>query len=392
MSERSSTVAHPSIPCQCSGDPHEMGFTQGVAARPKTVDFGCVLSGLEAFRLRQPAWLPYPIFLMLAERRAASLLVAAISESSPAMLARLKGMAEGVGLPFRKLCLWNAMEAFLSATEGTTITAPVGCCSTIAMRGALAQDGEPIIARNFDYLPTVQPFLMLRESRPRGGIRSLEFTTGFHAGALDGINEKGLAIAQNYAFVTDRQRPAPLISMLIADALAGCGSVQEATAFIGSRPRWGAAILTLADASGDIAVLELSNTRAAVRRPARGKDWLLATNVCVCPEVLAVQVPETYIYSDRAPRALRGRRVLAWHTVRARRIQQLVDASWPLGAAELAAILADHGPDGLPSGETPCVHTDYWSTSATLQLFPVRRSLRVSYGSACSADYAEFAL
>ncbi len=246
--------------CLCSGNPHEMGFTQGVAARSKTAYFGCVLSGLEAFRLRQPAWLPYPLFLRVAERRATCMLVAALSESNISMLARLKGVAEGAGMPLRRLCLWNAMEAFLSATQGTTIPAPLGCCSTIAIRGALVQDGDPIVARNFDYLPVVQPFLMLRESRPRGGFRSLDFTTAFQAGALDGINEKGLAITQNYAFVTDAQRPAPLISMLIADALAACGSVQEAVAFIGSRPRWGAAILTLADAAGDIAVLEVSNT------------------------------------------------------------------------------------------------------------------------------------
>jgi acyl-CoA:6-aminopenicillanic acid acyl transferase len=236
---------------------------------------------------------------------------------------------------------------------------------------------------------------MLRETRPREGIRSLELTTALHAGALDGINEKGLAITRNYAFVTDAQCPAALISMLIADALAGCGSVQEAVDFIGRQPRWGAAILTLADGSGDIAILELlelSNTRAAVRRPARGKDWLLATNVCACPEILPIQVPENYVYSDRAPRALRGRRVLAWHTVRARRMQQLIEAKRIFGAAELTAILAGHGPDGLASGETPCVHTDDWSTSATLQWFPASRSLRVSNGSACCADYAEFAL
>lgn len=392
MSEPSTTVNRPSIACRCAGDPHEMGFAQGVAASSKTGDIAGALRGLEAFRLRQPAWLPYPLFLRLAEHRATSTLVAALRASNPAMLDRLRGIARGANLPLRGLCLWNAMEAFLSATQGTTMAPPIGCCSAIAIRGALARDGAPIIARNFDYLPVVQPFLILRESRPRRGIRALEFTTSLHAGAVDGINEKGLAIAQNYAFVTDPQRPAPLISMHISDALASCGTVQEALEFVAARPRWGAAILTLADASGAIAILELSNTRTAVRRPAPRKDWLVATNVCSCPETLPVQVPENYVYSDGAPRALRGGRVLAWHTVRASRIEQLVEKNVPLGAAELAAILADHGPDNLAGGETPCVHTGYWSTSATLEWFPVSRSLRISHGSACSADYAEFAL
>ncbi len=392
MSEQSSAVARPGIACQCSGDPYDMGFAQGLAVRPKAAGCGAVLSSLEAFRLRKPSFVPYPLFLRLAESRATSGLVAALRESNPAMLARLKGVAAGASVPVRRLCLWNAMEAFLSASRELTIAAPLGGCSALAVRGALARGGAPILARNFDYLPVVQPYLILRESRPRGGIRSLEFTTALHPGTLDGINEKGLAITQNYAFVTDVQRPAPLISMLIADTLARCGCVTEAIACIASRPRWGAAILTLADAAGDIAIMELSNTRAAAKRPAQDKHWLLATNVCTCPELVAVQVPENYIYSDRAPRALRGRRVLAWHAARACRIQRLLESKSVVGAAEIAAIMADHGPENLASGETPCVHTQYWRTCAVLQFFPATRSVRVSCGSACAADYVEFAL
>ena len=298
------------------------------------------------------------------------MLVPALRETDPVMLASLEGIAEGAGVRLRTLCLLNAMEAFLGMTEGITVAPPPGCCSALAVRGARAQRGQPILARNFDDLPAVKPFFILRESCPHDGFHSLEFTTALHAGAIDGINAEGLAIIQNYAFVTDSWRPAPLVSMLIAAALAACGSVREATEFIASRHRWGAAILMLADASGDIAVLEVSNTRAAVRRPPPGTDWLLATNVCFCPEILPVQVPENWIYSDRAPRVLRGIRVLAWHAERAHRIRQLVEGAGVLGAAELTAIMTDHGPHGTPGGATPCVHTDYWSTCAALQGSP----------------------
>ena len=51
--------------------------------------------------------------------------------------------------------------------------------------------GPRIIARNFDYLPLVQPFYVLRESRPRDGFRSLEFTVAPLGGAVDG----GFALA-----------------------------------------------------------------------------------------------------------------------------------------------------------------------------------------------------
>ena len=71
----------------------------------------------------------------------------------------------------------------------------------------------------------LQPFFMLRESRPRDGFRSLDFALAPQAGTVDGVNEKGLAITLDYAFVVDPVTPNPLVTMLIADALASCTTV-----------------------------------------------------------------------------------------------------------------------------------------------------------------------
>ena len=45
----------------------------------------------------------------------------------------------------------------------------------------------------------------------------------------------------------------------------------------------------------------------------------------------------------------------------------------------------------LPSG-SPCAHDDYFMTTASLQWFPARRRVRVSYSSTCTARYVEIAL
>ena len=163
------------------------------------------------------------------------------------------------------------MEAFIAAVSDQTVIPLPGACSALAVRGKRARDGEPMIAKNFDYLPLVQPFFMLRESCPREGWRSLDFAVAPQAGTVDGMNEKGLAITLNYAFVTDPGRPNPLVTMLIADALASCATVSEAVKRIAARPRWGAGMLMLADASGDIASVELSNTRAGSAAPPRAR-------------------------------------------------------------------------------------------------------------------------
>jgi len=384
--------APPSIECRCSGAPREMGLTQGTRLRKKILEAHQILRDLEAFRLEQPFWLPYSLFLKLAERKSEKSLVPALRQSNPAMLARMQGIAEGAGLPLRSLCLMNAMEAFIASLEGRTVVPLLGACSALAVRGKLSRTAEPMIAKNFDYLPLFQPFYMLRESRPHDGFSSLDFAVAPQAGTVDGMNEKGLTITLNYAFVTDPGRPNPLVSMVIADALASCTTVAEAVRRITATPRWGAGMLMLADASGDLASVELSNTRAGVRRPAAGADWLLFTNVCACPETCAVQVSESAAYSDKVPLPLRGGSVLQPHAKRARRIEELVRSQSSIGPDELAAIMADHGPKGVPDGASPCVHTNYFNTTASLQWFPSRRRVRVSYSRPCTARYVEIAL
>jgi hypothetical protein len=382
----------PRVECRCSGDPREMGLTQGTELREKILGTYQSLRNLEAFRLEQPGWLPYPLFLKLAERKAEKFLVPALRRSNPGMLARMQGIAEGAGLPLGSVCLMTAMEAFIGSVEGRTVAPPPGACSALAVRGTRSRTGEPIIARNFDYPSLLEPFFMFRESRPRGGFRSLDFAVAPQAGTADGVNEKGLAITVDYAFVTDAATPNPLVTMLIADALASCATVTEAVRRITASPRWGAGILMLADASGDLASVELSNTREGVRRPAAGVDWLLFTNVCHCPETCAVGVSESAAWSDKAPSPLRGGSVLQPHATRARRIEELFRDQSSLGPDELAAIMADHGPTGVPDGASPCVHTDYFQTTASLQWFPARRRVRASYGTACTAQYVEIAL
>jgi len=135
-------------------------------------------------------------------------------------------------------------------------------------------------------------------------------------------------------------------------------------------------MLMLADASGDLAAVELSNTRSGVRRPAAGNDWLLFTNVCHCPETGAVQVSESAAFSDKMPLPLRGKLVLAWHAHRARRLKNSSGGRVASARMKLAAIMADHGPSGIPDGTSPCVHTDYWRTTASLQWMPASRRVR----------------
>lgn len=372
----------------CQGSAKEMGFAQGAGLQHKIHGARQVLAKLEAFRLQQPWWLPYSGYRWLAERKASHFLTRALNRHHPALSQRLAGIAEGAGIGLRTIHLFNALEPVLSSVAGCT--ACPGACSAVAVRGRRSITGEPMVARNFDYLPLVQPYYLIRESRPQGGLRALEFTTAPLVGAVDGMNEAGLCIIYNYGFTTDEPTaPAVPISMAVSEALQQCSTVAEAADMIISTPRWGGGLLMLCDASGDIASLELSSTRSHLRRPVSGEDVLFHTNAFSSDRMREVQIPWNAVYTDRAPTPLRGRRLHQSSQLRDQRFEELLGQAEHLGADELGAIMADHGPTGTPDDNTPCMHSSYWNTTACLQFFPKSRRIRVSYSNACQALYEE---
>jgi hypothetical protein len=381
----------PCLEARCAGNPAEMGFAQGAALRAKIHGAHDILRRLEVFRERQPCCMPYLLYRWLAEKKSRRLLHRALVSHYPEMARRLDAMVEGAQISPGALSLLNILEPFLSSVGG--LVASPAACSAVAVRGGRSATGEPVIARNFDYLPLVQPFFVLRECRPAGRFRSLDFTLAPLGGAVDGMNEKGLCLTYNYAFAIDQPpSPAPSVSMIISETLERCSTVAEALAWIETRPRWGGALLMLADADGDIASLEIGNTRTRVRRPPPGEDLLFHTNRFWTPEMRAVEPPEDAVFTGAAPGSMRGRRLHESAGNRDARLKSLLVKSGPLDEEGLRRVMADHGADGLPSGSTPCVHGEYWHTTASLQYFPRSRRLRAAFTTPCKARYETFGL
>ena len=381
----------PRIEAVCEGSPFDMGLAQGAALRDKVHGARRMLRDLEVFRMRQPFGIPYFVYRWLAERKARALLGPALSQHHPSMATRLAALADGAGISLASVQLINLFEPMLSSA--TEITAPPGACSAVAVRGRRSATGEPIIARNFDYLPITQPFFILRQCRPHHGFGSIDFTTAPLGGALDGVNERGLCVTYDYAFPADRPpSPAPSISMIISETLERCSTVAEAIQWISSRPRWGGALLMLADADGDIASLELSNTRVQARRPEPGQDLLFHSNAFGLPEMKEVEIPRDAVFSNRAPVSMRGRRLHESAETRDARLAALVKERETFTAEELARLMSDHGPTGAPDSQTVCVHGSYWFTTASMQYFPKSRRMNVAYSTACQARYETFEL
>jgi predicted choloylglycine hydrolase len=376
----------------CKGDHREMGIAQGIGMREKLEKSAEILSRLDPFLRRKPWWLPYGSYKKLSQRKAERVLKHPLRKQFPEMAQRLEGIAEGAQIHPGELYLYNALDALISSVTHMIVIPPLSGCSALAVRGSKSLSAKPVIARNFDYLPLVQPLYSIRESHPNGKFRSLEFTVAPLCGTIDGVNERGLCITYNYAYVSDGPAQAPTISMVISEAMAVCSTVSEAAEFIASTPRWGGGLLMLADETGDLASLELSNTRSHLRRPADNEDYLFHSNAFHSETMQEVQVSARAVFSRKAPDVLRGHRVLESSECRDQRFEKLLSQCDSLGPDDLSVVMSDHGPDDEPSLNTICKHSSYWNTTASLQLFPATRSIRVAFDSTCQARYQEFGL
>jgi hypothetical protein len=381
--------APPRIDVVCRGTPRERGRVQGEALRESIRGCAEAVYELEAFRLQKPWWLPLALFVWIAEAKAMRAVQAAVQHDLPGAWERLQGISEASGVPLRRVALVNALEPVLSDLSGTVITGAEAACSAVAVGPQRTGGRGAIVAHNFDYLPLVQPFYALRDERPTGGLRSLQFIASPQVGTIDGLNEAGLAVTYNYAFTTDLGSPAPTLSMRLAEVLASCRTVAAAVEYLTTLPRWGSGLIMLGDAAGETASLELTSTRHAVRSGTLG-DVLSHANSLRAEETCAVQIAADAVHGPRAPTPLRGRGVHTSSCCRGARLAEAGNAVATFGPDEIARLMADHGLTGEPSADTVCMHSDYWHTTACLQLLPQDRKLRIAYAPACAARYVEF--
>jgi len=93
-------------------------------------------------------------------------------------------------------------------------------------------------------------------------------------------------------------------------------------------------------------------------------------------------MPDDAVYSAQAPQFLRGRPLHDSAVKRRDRFKKLLERNEPLDITALAKIMADHGDDNEPEETTICTHSPYWATTASLQLFPKSRRMRVAFDSA----------
>lgn len=181
----------------------------------------------------------------------------------PEILEEIKGIADGNGICEKTLrTILFSMYCFELNNHCTCF--------------AISTDNEIIFGRNSDFLVSLEKYNM-------NCIYSLSGSYSFNANTTayvemeDGVNEKGLAAGLTFVFPKVRN-PGINAGMLIRYILEKCKTTEDAVKEIRRLPISSAQTITLADKSGDIAVVECNPENVIVLRPEPNTHFVSTTN------------------------------------------------------------------------------------------------------------------
>ena len=348
-----------------SGNHYEMGFQQGQTFRELIQRGFRELLDSKLVKKNKPRLLPKSLFAALAKRRADKLLRSDIFGYYPKQAERLRGVADGAAVSVSTILFVQMLEMLF------------GSCTTIGFSPELTSIGETIIAKNFDYLNSSEPYNLTCETKPNEGYKTLGCKMMPLPGILDGMNEHGLTVTYNLARSADKPKFFAPTSIMLQEMLETCKDAEEAVGFLIQAKRGGHdAVLTLADSEESVRTVEISSNHASVRELENGR--VINTNHYQTAEMQSIEIP--YSESSELPEYFSS-------PYRFRRVEELLKDIVNVDERLLVTVLRDHGADNTPSKLTICRHEEETGTLRSLIFYPKKRIMKVLYGHPCRYKY-----
>jgi len=267
----------------------------------------------------------------------------------PEILEEIQGFADACRLDYDKL-----------ASFILTIGSEENQCSVFAVT-----DGKDIfIGRNYDMYYKFKDYIESYLTMPEKGYWSIGNTDIF-IGREDGVNEKGVAIAISgiVAYIS----PGICFPIAVRYILDKCATVKEGIKFLTEIPHYSTISYLIADANGEMVVVEASPKRTAVRTP-QEDAFIVSTNHFVHAKMLDLPIyepPDSRVRYNKI-------------------VEMLKNRTGRLNENLLKSILSDH--TGLI-----CSHREniklgtLWSVIVNLKKLRILRA----EGHACSTKYKQ---
>lgn len=181
----------------------------------------------------------------------------------PEILEEIRGIVDGQRLPVETLqTILFAMYCFELDNRCTCF--------------AFADNNNIIFGRNSDFLVSLEKLYMNCIYDLKGSYAFNGNTTAY-VEMEDGVNSKGLAAGLTFVYPYLR-KPGLNAGMLVRYILEKCSTVEEAIEHLRKLPIASAQTITLADKSGDMAVVECNPERLVVIEPKRDEGYVAAAN------------------------------------------------------------------------------------------------------------------
>lgn len=204
-----------------------------------------------------------------------------VKEYNSGLVEELRGLADGLGIPFER-------AAAISLASGMRGPTP-GCTAFVARTG----NGDIYLARNFDFRVDERTVYLARVTSPLDAYRTFGGTEAL-LGYTEGINEHGVAIAMagvpmgdyDWEFLLPNKPPerGMLFSLAIRTALERCDSAQAAAEFLSSIPHLEPFNFLIADPFGEVFVVEAAPWRCEVHS-GTPEGGMIITNMFSTPSM-----------------------------------------------------------------------------------------------------------
>jgi len=347
---------------EVSGSPYEMGFQYGAACQEirRALDINYqVFGGPEAVKKLAEKYVP--------------LYLSAAQEYAPEIVDEMKGIADGVKLEFQDIF-------FLNITYEISVP-PVMGCTSFAIAGGAASNGEVIAGQNFDYLNLWEGILVLLKMKPAGGPHILAVAPPGSLGLI-GLNSAGISVNLNLLRNKDSLTPRGEVpSHMILRKVLTSENIGEAIGTIASARRRSAKNYLLASHQGDIADVEVTADDIDIHFAERGiltHANAFKTGRFRSADLAPVLSPDAYI--------------------RCQRLFQLMENHYGrLSVDVMKQLLQDHNncPNSIcrhPNPKNPLPMGRMMKTLISLISYPEERKAYIALGNPCENEYQEYQL
>ena len=306
---------------------------------------------------------------------------AAALELHPSAEAEFEGIVRGGGFDRAR------MEAYYFAR----LESRLGGCTMFGIEPARRQGGRgPVAARNYDWAVSDLCWCRLERHEPPEGPRRIGYTHHW-AGCPDVLSERGLYVAIA-SLPAEPVRAAGVQWSILVDALSeGCATVAEAVSVCGRARHLRPMSYLLADAEGEVAVVEATPGAVRVRRPEGGV--VLAANGPLGGDLLAEHGAADYEPPLGPPEdAHARRRVVERSARRIGRARELLcgdDAAITDGTVR--RVLADHEAP-ICTGDHAAPDGGRWGTIWSGLCKPAEGEFAIAPGRPCVCPYRAFSL